>query len=1120
MVSVDWSNFSGNQPDYFNPYQVTYPVAPESTWASGGAAEWPAGSGPDLGQLYVVGSDDLSTYNPSLDRLIFGFREGDQVTEMNAHSYAVLWEEQGNGLLTLHVMPASIWESTSPIATITDLDPGAIPDMVQSWASTNNHFQDDLMASLFSLDPESIWPDNHIAIQTHIAGKVTSYDFDQLQSQYGDDLVLNFVVMTGRELHMVYDEATQTLTISHFGEDWGGYNDVWGKTEIVGATPQELAELEQLWRFDAAVEDGDKLEDRFNNGLDELVATTPPPPPEEDLPQLSVDNRGVEEGEGATLRFRVDLSEASDEEVSVSYYTQQSTAKAGSDYVSESGVLTFAPGQTSAFVEVDVVNDNIAEERERVLFKLENAEGAEIFDAVASGWINDDDEGAPPLPSLSVNNRGTEEGEDAALRFRVDLSEASDQEVSVSYYTQQSTAKAGSDYIAESGVLTFAPGETQAFVEVDVVNDDIAEERERVLFKLENAEGAEIFDAVASGWINDDDEGNGGGSSPQIEISAPSVQEGDPGSSTAQLIADGPLSTSGNQILDSNGTPVEIRAVNWFGLETDIETPHGLWTRNLEDMMDQMKGEGFNTIRLPFSTQVILDGGTPSGIDFFQNPDLEGLSGLEIMDRVIEYAGEIGLKVLLDHHRSEVGNSANEGGLWYQGAYDESDWVEAWTTLAARYDGNSTVIGADLHNEPHGPATWGDGGQFDWRAAAEMAGNAIHEVNSDWLIVVEGIEAYQDNYYWWGGNLQGVADHPVELEQEGKLVYSPHDYPASVFAQPWFFDGSDLHQVFDETWGYIYREEIAPILVGEFGSRLETEVDQAWAEAIVSYLDGDFDGDGSRDIPADQAGMSWAWWSWNPNSGDTGGILEDDWNTIRQNAVEVLEPLLAIDGDGGASNATFANFEITLDDPASEDLVFQIRTEDGTATAGEDYEALSETLAFAAGDSSKTVSVEILPDLEAEGDEVFAFVLETPDGTEVASTATILGDDGGDSDGGGGDGGGGDGGDPPTTGENYALDIDVVNDWGNGAQLGVTLTNESGATIEGWAIGMDLPFEIGDIWDAEIADVTGDRYLIDEAAWNGTLQSGQSVSFGFVADNGNINVSSLLEDADIEVFFG
>ncbi len=1115
MVSVDWSDFSGAQPDYFNPYEVTYPVAPPETWASGGSAEWPDGSGPATGQLYVVGSDDLSDYDPSLDRLIFGFRDGDQVTEMNAHSYCVLWEEQGDGLLTLHVMPASIWESTSPIATITDLDPDQIPTLVQSWASTNNHFQDDLMASLYSLDPESDWPDNHIAIQTHIAGKVTTYDFDQLQAQYGEDIVLNFVVMTGRELHMTYDAATQTLTISHYGEGWGGYNDVWGKTQIVGATPQELDGLEQLWRYDSAIEDGAKLEDRFNSGLDELVASTPETPPEEEeLPDLTVGNRRVEEGEGAVLRFKVELSQASDEEVSVSYYTQQSTAKAGSDYIAESGTLTFAPGQTVQFVEVAVVNDNVQEDEERVLFKLEDAEGATILDGVAAGWIEDDDAGSPAEPEVFVNNRRTEEAEGASLTFRMELTEAAGSDVTLTYATRNSTAKAGSDYTPVSGTIVIPTGELQAEVTVDLVNDGIAEGEERFFFEILEAEGATIADGLALGWIEDSDSG----SAPQVEVSAATVTEGDPGSSSAQLIASGPLSTSGNQILDSTGTPVEIRAVNWFGLETDIETPHGLWTRNLEDMMDQMKAEGFNTIRLPFSTQVILDGGTPSGIDFFQNPGLEGLSGLEIMDRVIEYAGEIGLKVLLDHHRSQAGNSANDGGLWYEGAYDESDWIEAWTTLAARYAGDSTVIGADLHNEPHGPATWGDGGAYDWAAAAERGGNAIHEVNSDWLIVVEGIEAYQGDYYWWGGNLAGVADNPVELEQSGKLVYSPHDYPASVYAQPWFTDGSDLTQVFDEHWGFIYREGIAPILVGEFGSRLETELDREWAEAIVGYLDGDFDGDGTRDIPEDQAGMSWAWWSWNPNSGDTGGILEDDWVTVRQNAVELLEPLLATDGEGGGSDYTFANFEISLDAPAEEELVFQIRTEDGSATAGEDYQALSEVLAFQPGESSKTVSVAVLPDFDEEGDETFSLVVTDGEGNETAALATILDDD---TVGGGGGGGGGDDDDPPPSGDDdFAVDIEVVNDWGNGAQLGVTLTNDSGSAAQGWAIGIDLPFEIEDIWNAEIAEVNGDRYLIDEVSWNGDLAAGQSVSFGFVADQGGINLTSLLEEADIEVFFG
>ncbi|MEM7614429.1 MAG: cellulase family glycosylhydrolase, partial [Pseudomonadota bacterium] len=71
------------------------------------------------------------------------------------------------------------------------------------------------------------------------------------------------------------------------------------------------------------------------------------------------------------------------------------------------------------------------------------------------------------------------------------------------------------------------------------------------------------------------------------------------------LSAPGPLSTRGNQIIDSTGAAVEIRAVNWFGLESDIMTPHGLWARNWQDMMDQMVETGFNAIRLPFSHEAI-----------------------------------------------------------------------------------------------------------------------------------------------------------------------------------------------------------------------------------------------------------------------------------------------------------------------------------------------------------------------------------------------------------------------------------------------------------------------------------------------------------------------------------
>jgi aryl-phospho-beta-D-glucosidase BglC (GH1 family) len=199
-----------------------------------------------------------------------------------------------------------------------------------------------------------------------------------------------------------------------------------------------------------------------------------------------------------------------------------------------------------------------------------------------------------------------------------------------------------------------------------------------------------------------------------------------------------PWRTQGNQIIDPYNQPFQITGVNWFGLETLDYAPHGLWARNYKDMMDQMKELDYNTIRLPFSNQLFEEGSIPNGIDFNLNSDLQGLSGLEILDKIVDYAGQIGLHIILDRHRPSA-NGQSE--LWYTDTYSEERWIADWQMLATRYSNNPTIIGADLHNEPHGSATWGSGDEnTDWRLVAEQAGNAILETNPNWLIFVQGIE--------------------------------------------------------------------------------------------------------------------------------------------------------------------------------------------------------------------------------------------------------------------------------------------------------------------------------------------------------------------------------------------
>ena len=110
-------------------------------------------------------------------------------------------------------------------------------------------------------------------------------------------------------------------------------------------------------------------------------------------------------------------------------------------------------------------------------------------------------------------------------------------------------------------------------------------------------------------------------------------------------------------------------------------------------------------------------------INYLQNPDLQGLTSIEVLDAIIEEAGAKGLKVVLDRHRP---TSAGQSDLWYTEEVSEEQWISDWVMLAQRYAGNDTVIGVDLHNEPKGAATWGTGDlATDLRLAAERAGNAI-----------------------------------------------------------------------------------------------------------------------------------------------------------------------------------------------------------------------------------------------------------------------------------------------------------------------------------------------------------------------------------------------------------
>lgn len=356
----------------------------------------------------------------------------------------------------------------------------------------------------------------------------------------------------------------------------------------------------------------------------------------------------------------------------------------------------------------------------------------------------------------------------------------------------------------------------------------------------------------------------------------------------------------GTQIVDASGTPIRLVGLNWYGAESPDFVVGGLDYQPYQSILQMIQRSGYNTIRLPFSNQLVEQ--NPVITDHLgANRELSGLHALDILDRIVAYAGALGLHVILDDHRSEAGWSSQPGGLWYTDAYPDSAFQADWLTMAERYAASNVVIGADLRNEPHGTATWGGTDpSTDWHAAAERVGNAILAVNPHLLIVVEGVQTYgAAGSYWWGGNLMGVATDPVVLQfpdgssARSQLVYSAHDYGPDNCGPgcPWFNSTTtyaSLAALWEQHWGYITADPsqpyAAPVWVGEFGTcnysptcgNDTTPGSQGqWFSSLIQYLA--------------EKQLGWAYWSVNgsQSSGTTReygilegyGLLNPDWTT-------------------------------------------------------------------------------------------------------------------------------------------------------------------------------------------------------------------------------------------------
>lgn len=388
-----------------------------------------------------------------------------------------------------------------------------------------------------------------------------------------------------------------------------------------------------------------------------------------------------------------------------------------------------------------------------------------------------------------------------------------------------------------------------------------------------------------------------------------------------------PLLTKGRMIVDQTGKRVKLKAVNWYGSHLEDEVPGGLDKKSLDHIVGLIKKWGFNTVRLPFSNQMLHSDKPVPWENIAANPDLFGKNPLEIMDRVVEVLSAHSIMIVLNNHTtsSQWCCGFDHNALWFtqSGNFTQTfeQWQDDWLMLQERYKDQPWVVGADLRNEVRTGRTngsvlpkiprWGEGGDADWFEAATKVAQRLLEKRSTWLMVVEAVN--------WEGlipllgsgrrpQLRPMADLPLQLTTSRRLVYGVHTYgytgpehtgdertsPGRKKYQD--FDRDELFRLYDEEFGFILESGHffqAPVWMSEFGVARGDDAPLVWGD----HHQDRFLSKGSQGVEFSQADRQWfsalveyltqkdidfAYWPLNPEgygllSHDWEQILDDDW---------------------------------------------------------------------------------------------------------------------------------------------------------------------------------------------------------------------------------------------------
>ncbi|RLN95018.1 hypothetical protein BBJ28_00018448 [Nothophytophthora sp. Chile5] len=387
------------------------------------------------------------------------------------------------------------------------------------------------------------------------------------------------------------------------------------------------------------------------------------------------------------------------------------------------------------------------------------------------------------------------------------------------------------------------------------------------------------------------------------------------------------------ELADGTTTQLDIKGVNWKGMEDSKGVPKGLWDNTVDgDSLYRfayfLHYNKFNVVRFPLSIDAVMRNTDIDGnlINTNSNRALATASRYNtLLGLLVQGLGQFNIGVVLDFHVLSTSDD-DSSGLWYGSSIKLADIKTAITTLAdAMCDSTHfNIIGIDLKDGLSTDATWGDGSDTDWSVAATELGNHLLTACPKWLAFVQGVEgeSHKDTYgdrslkntFLPGSDLSGVSSTPITLDTDNKVVYAPHYYSSSYLPRLFFFeDGTTDGDLLDDYVEYGDADLLANVKLNmnySFGAAFDTDM------AVVLSSFGGLVGDADltdkvtstriiKDVIAQMGGSSEPflaggfWWTLNPDttwpypapddSNSTAqGLVDDTWLVANTDVLDVL----------------------------------------------------------------------------------------------------------------------------------------------------------------------------------------------------------------------------------------